>query len=360
MTVRVFDTFPFDGELDLLEHRLRETYDLVDAFVIVEAAQTYRGTAKPFTFEENKSRFGWAADKIRHVKLASLGPASATPRERAAAQRNSVLLALRDAAPEDLVLLLDVDEMPSPALIERLRRDGLARPRRLAMTRHYGFADTLGPRSPCCPTGVDPFAAATPPLRPGRWGALTADWYGHSGAAAPVAAVREAGAFALRFGLADAAPLPDAGRHYSSVDPAAALARKLGRVFHAEYDGPRETSPEHLGRCRRYWVHHRGWWLAERPQGELPNDIARLLAASPVLAAGPPPARLIRRLVRSWAWLRLSPAMPGRLVAVIDRRFETLLPLLLPPLLLCEGVRAAAAMVLGMLPRRVVSPLARH
>jgi hypothetical protein len=54
--MRIFDTFPFDGELDLLEHRLAETYDLVDAFVLVEAAQTYSGAPKELTFAANRDR----------------------------------------------------------------------------------------------------------------------------------------------------------------------------------------------------------------------------------------------------------------------------------------------------------------
>ncbi|HEX8261307.1 MAG TPA: hypothetical protein VF547_00370, partial [Allosphingosinicella sp.] len=149
--MRIFDSFPFDGELDLLEFRLRENFDQVDHFILVEAAVSYRGAPKRFSFEENAERFAWARAKIRHVKLDGLGPGP-TARERAAVQRNASRLALDDSAPDDVVLLLDVDEVPARPLLERLRREGLAEPRRLAMTRHYGFADLLAPRSPCCPT----------------------------------------------------------------------------------------------------------------------------------------------------------------------------------------------------------------
>jgi hypothetical protein len=187
--VRIFDTFPFDGELDLLEYRLRETFDLVDHFILVEAGETYRGTPKTFTFAENEERFGWARAKIRHVRLAGLGSRTATARERAAVQRNAVRLALADAEPDDVVLLLDVDEVPSRSLLERLRIDGLDRPRRLAMTRHYGFVDTLGPRSPCCPDAADPFPAAAGWSRPGAWDRLESFWHGQSGVAAPARAL---------------------------------------------------------------------------------------------------------------------------------------------------------------------------
>ena len=58
--VRVYDTFVFDGEVDLLEHRLRQNDDLTDAFVLVEAEQTYRGQPKPLIFQQHRGRFAWA------------------------------------------------------------------------------------------------------------------------------------------------------------------------------------------------------------------------------------------------------------------------------------------------------------
>jgi beta-1,4-mannosyl-glycoprotein beta-1,4-N-acetylglucosaminyltransferase len=351
--VRIFDTFPFDGELDLLEYRLKETFDLVDHFVLVEAGETYRGGAKGFTFAENERRFAWAGEKIRHVKLAALGPRCASPRERAAVQRNALRLALADAAPDDVVLLLDVDEVPSRSLLERLRRDGLDRPRRLAMTRHYGFADTLGPSSPCCPDPADPFPAASRRSRPGPWEALDPCWHGQSGVAAPVRALDETRPFELRFGLPPGEPLPAAGRHFTSVDPSARLERKLSRVFHSEYDGPRERSPDHLERCRRYGIHHRGWWYAEQPNGPLPEDLQRLLRDYPGLASPAPRPALARRLARSWAWLRLWKRLPDPVVAAIDRRFEQLMPLLAVPLLTCDLGRAGLAAAMRATGRRI-------
>ncbi|HEX8573283.1 MAG TPA: hypothetical protein VF759_11090 [Allosphingosinicella sp.] len=350
--MRLFDSFPFDGELDLLEFRLRENFDLIDHFILVEAGETYRGAPKPFAFAENQARFDWARGKIRHVALASLARGPATPRDRAAVQRNAAMLALDDAAAGDVVLLLDVDEVPSRSLLERLRSDGLDRPRRLAMTRHHGFADMLAPRSPCCPTGADPFPAAAPWLKPGRWEAPGDCWLGHSGVAAPAQALKSQSAFDLRYGLPLGEPIPEAGRHYSAVDPSASLGRKLVRAFHEEYDGPRERSPDHLERCRRYRVHHRGWWYAERPEGPLPADVARLIAAAPATAAPGEGSKLERRLVRSWAWLRLWRGLPDRGVAAVDRNFERWRPLLALPLLVADSGRSAAAGLLRLVGRR--------
>lgn len=341
--MRIFDTFPFDGELDLLTHRLQETFDLVDAFVLVEAGQTYRGTPKPLAFDQNRQRYAWALGKIRHVKLPALGSADATARERAAVQRNAAILALGDAELDDVVLLLDVDEVPGRSFLTRLRREGLDQPRRLEMTRHYAFADLLGPSSPCCPSADQPFPAARDRARPGNWDDLEPIWHGHSGAAAPFWALRASTPMDLRFSLPLDKPIRGAGRHFSSVDPSARLQRKLRRVFHAEWDGERETCEANLDRCRANGVHHRGWWYAERPDGPLPEDVERLLCLQPEMGFGAsPPPHVWRLLVRTWAWLRLWKPLPDGAVRLVDRHFERIAPALALPLLLCELGRRAA------------------
>jgi beta-1,4-mannosyl-glycoprotein beta-1,4-N-acetylglucosaminyltransferase len=339
--MRIFDTFPFDAELDLLEHRLRETYCLVDAFVLVEAAETYSGQPKDLTFTLNRDRFAWAAPKLRCISLDSLGGRDRTARERAAIQRDAVRLALRDAEANDVVLLLDVDEIASRSLLERLRAGGIDHPRRILMTRHYQHADALAPRSPCCPSSDVPFQTATPRVRPGRWGELDERWSSSSGVAAPFRELAARNAFDIRFGEIEAAPLPDGGRHFSSVDPTSRLERKLHRVFHTEWSGERETSPVHLQRCRQHGVHHRGWWYAECPEGPLPEDVERLADRLGDHARFAPFWR--RKLVRAWAWVRLGRWLPNRAVTAIDERFDRLVPILAAPLLAIDMVRALIA-----------------
>ena len=309
--MRIFDTFPFDGELDLLEHRLAENYDDVDAFVLVEAAETYSGRPKELTFAEHRDRFAWAAPKLRTISLDSLGGPDREPRERAAIQRDAVRVALRDAEPDDVVLLLDADEIVSRSLLRRLRENGVDRPHRILMTRHYEHPDALAPASPCCPSDD-----VVPYVHPGRWESLDPRWFSSSGVAVPFRALASTNAFSLRFGAIDAAPLAGGGRHFSSVDPSTRLERKLHRVFHTEWSGDRETAPAHLERFRRHGVHHRGWWYAERPEGDPPNDVRRLMARIGESASFPPLWR--RRIVRAWARMRLMRAIPDRLVAWID------------------------------------------
>jgi hypothetical protein len=65
--VRVVSAFVFDCELDLLELRLRELNDTVDAFVLVESNYTQTGTPKHLHFWENRYRFQPYWSKIRYV-----------------------------------------------------------------------------------------------------------------------------------------------------------------------------------------------------------------------------------------------------------------------------------------------------
>ena len=95
--MRVFDTFLFCDELDLLEVRLLELHDHVYRFVLVESPLTFQGNPKPLYYADNKERFATYADKIIHViaDLDSLGEGMA----REHAQRNATWQGLGDYEP---------------------------------------------------------------------------------------------------------------------------------------------------------------------------------------------------------------------------------------------------------------------
>jgi beta-1,4-mannosyl-glycoprotein beta-1,4-N-acetylglucosaminyltransferase len=64
--MRVFDSFIFFNELDLLELRLNILNDVVDYFVITESPWTVSGNPKPLYYQENKERFSKFHHKIIH------------------------------------------------------------------------------------------------------------------------------------------------------------------------------------------------------------------------------------------------------------------------------------------------------
>jgi beta-1,4-mannosyl-glycoprotein beta-1,4-N-acetylglucosaminyltransferase len=273
------------------------------------------------------------------------------PWTREAFQRNAIMIALRDAACDDVVLLLDADEIVSRPTLECLRRDGLDRPRRLALTRHYEYVDQVAPGSACCPPRDAPFPFNFAHPRPGYWNQLEPLWSERTAAVVRYSdltgdedRVRPPRSASEIRRLMDSAPtIRDAGRHLSSTDPSSRFERKLLRVPHEELSGGRARNAMHLARTRRAGVHHHGWWYAETPSGALPDDIARLAQASPATRRSEPlPPPVMRVLVRSWAWLRFWNMWSDRFVASIDAHFEMLLPLVAVPLLAADLLRRAA------------------
>ena len=64
--MKVFDSFIFFNELELLEMRLNILKDVVDYFVLTESPFTVSGNEKPLYYQENKDLFGKLNDKIIH------------------------------------------------------------------------------------------------------------------------------------------------------------------------------------------------------------------------------------------------------------------------------------------------------
>lgn len=122
---KVYDCFPFFHELDLLEIRLNELDSVVDRFVLCEAPITFKGNPKPLHFAENRDRFKPFLHKITHVVIDDMpiGRANASAHwKRQKFQRNAIRRGLLDAAPDDLVILSDVDEIPRASVIAGLAR----------------------------------------------------------------------------------------------------------------------------------------------------------------------------------------------------------------------------------------------
>ena len=128
----VYDCFPFFNELDILEIRLNELYDVVDKFVLIEADRTHQNKPKPFVFEENKERFAKFSDKIIHIKVTKyplfiplINPFSAWKIERY--QRDYIKKALVDCQPEDIILISDLDEIPNSIVLKQLINKGISK-----------------------------------------------------------------------------------------------------------------------------------------------------------------------------------------------------------------------------------------
>jgi beta-1,4-mannosyl-glycoprotein beta-1,4-N-acetylglucosaminyltransferase len=118
--MKIYDCFPFYNELDLLELRLTELYEKVDHFVLVEADTTYTSRPKPFYFEENKQRYANFLDKIIHIKVEDM-PHSPDAWVNDRFQRDQIARGLVEAAPDDLILVSDCDEIIRPEAVEYMK-----------------------------------------------------------------------------------------------------------------------------------------------------------------------------------------------------------------------------------------------
>lgn len=123
----IFDTFPFNNELDILECRLTELEDVPDlVHVLVEADVTHGGnTPKPLHYQTNRERFARWADRIHAVTATNL-PTDVDAWSREHAQREWVWQGLGElnADPDDIVLHGDVDEIPTVLAVSMVRPRG--------------------------------------------------------------------------------------------------------------------------------------------------------------------------------------------------------------------------------------------
>ncbi|KAI8985924.1 glycosyl transferase [Pilobolus umbonatus] len=114
VTNRVYDAIIFSVELDLLEIRIRELWDSVDMFVILESNATFTGNTKDYTFNDNRDRFEFAQSKIYHVMVEQHRlPPGEGPFYNEGQMRAHMNRALREAGirQDDLLIMSDVDEL---------------------------------------------------------------------------------------------------------------------------------------------------------------------------------------------------------------------------------------------------------
>ena len=65
--MKIIDCFLFNNELKLLELRLKELYNYVDYFILVESEFYFSGNNKPLHYHNNKNKFSEYNNKIIHV-----------------------------------------------------------------------------------------------------------------------------------------------------------------------------------------------------------------------------------------------------------------------------------------------------
>lgn len=117
---KIIDCSIFFNELDLLRLRIRILDEYVDHFVVVEARQTFTGLPKKCILD-TKSAHDIASNPKVTIKIIDLPCCCDSPWARENYQRESIYGTAQTLAThsEDIILLSDVDEIPSPNAIRR-------------------------------------------------------------------------------------------------------------------------------------------------------------------------------------------------------------------------------------------------
>jgi beta-1,4-mannosyl-glycoprotein beta-1,4-N-acetylglucosaminyltransferase len=118
----IWDTFMFRDELDVLEMRLESCEGWAVNHVLVESPVTFLGVPKPLVYERNHYQFGEWKRKIRYAvapdpKIPGTSMGAAWVREHIQRQVAWAVLEEFCAEDDDIVLICDVDEIPSAAVL---------------------------------------------------------------------------------------------------------------------------------------------------------------------------------------------------------------------------------------------------
>lgn len=120
----IYDCFPFNNELDLLELRLNELDSVVDRWVITEAVITHQNKPKPLYFRDNLQRFEKFLHKITSIVVEDFPDRDSWGIERR--QREEIMRGLTQCKNNDIIIVTDLDEIPNPEIIKNYKvSDGI-------------------------------------------------------------------------------------------------------------------------------------------------------------------------------------------------------------------------------------------
>ena len=141
--MKIIDSFLFFNELELLEVRLEELFDVVDIFVICESTKTHQNKSKPLHYLENKDKFKKFHSKIiHHIFDPTECPYNWYIENE---QRNEIKNANFQIEQGDIFLLSDADEIMSFDSVKFIKEnsDEFKIPRTAIMQMSYGYINTV-------------------------------------------------------------------------------------------------------------------------------------------------------------------------------------------------------------------------
>ncbi|XP_019161353.1 PREDICTED: uncharacterized protein LOC109157994 [Ipomoea nil] len=120
---RVFDAVLFSNEVDMLKIRWQELYPFITQFVLLESNSTFTGLHKPYFFANNREQFGFVEPRLTYGAYGGRFKRGENPFIEEAYQRVALdqLLGIAGIEDDDLLIMSDVDEIPSRHTIDLLR-----------------------------------------------------------------------------------------------------------------------------------------------------------------------------------------------------------------------------------------------
>lgn len=120
---RVFDAVLFSNELDMLEIRWKELSPYVSEFVLLESNSTFTGLVKPLYFANDRDRFDFVESRLTYGMVGGRFIKGENPFVEESYQRVALdqLIKIAGITEDDLLIMSDVDEVPSGHTIDLLR-----------------------------------------------------------------------------------------------------------------------------------------------------------------------------------------------------------------------------------------------
>jgi hypothetical protein len=243
----------FYNELNMLNTRLHELYDVVDYFVIVESTKTFTYNDKKLHFDEVKEKYTRFMNKIIYVLVDDM-PTGKDNWGRETHQRNSIIrglsrLQLKD---DDYIMISDVDEIPDKNRIKELRESKTSYQTPVRLFQHFYYYNINCKSDNLCTTAtllrkkdlekyssIDSMVRSSIPVTSNTWG-----W------------------------------------HFSYFGDIEFIINKIKSFSHSEYDQPQFTNPEDIFRkiieCKdlfnRDVANHRFYYIDEKDNDYLPEN----------------------------------------------------------------------------------------
>ena len=220
---KVYDCFIFNNERYLLQKRISQLYDVVDRFVIVEANKTHSGNPKELQFEKCilSDSYGYEGihqymNKITYIVVDDMPEVEGTITDKSWArerhQRDAIMRGLTQCKDKDVIIISDVDEIPSVKAIQEY--NGTNDIRCFDMDLYYYNHETRSED---------------------KW---------REAKILPYGLLKQNSPCWARYQNAD--PIPEGGEHLSYFGGVESIQTKLGNTAHREYDTEYYKNPERI------------------------------------------------------------------------------------------------------------------